>query len=79
MDSYNLADAKARLSELVERAVRGEEIEIKRRGEPAAKIVSIRKPTKKVDIERLRRLTDSMEPSDFNSVDLLREMRDSRP
>lgn len=56
MDSYNLADAKARLSELVERAERGEEIGIKRRGAPAAKIVPAEKPKKRVDIEELRRI-----------------------
>lgn len=35
---YNLAEAKARLSELVERAVRGEEIVIARRGRPAVRL-----------------------------------------
>jgi prevent-host-death family protein len=56
VESYNLADAKARLSELVARAEAGEEIEIKRRGEPAAKLVPVETPKKKIDMEELRRI-----------------------
>jgi prevent-host-death family protein len=42
----NIADAKARLPELVERAARGEEIVIARNGEPQARLVPLapRKP-----------------------------------
>lgn len=57
MDSYNIADAKARLSELVERVTAGEEIEIKKRGEPVAKIVPLQRPKKRIDVDALRRLT----------------------
>jgi prevent-host-death family protein len=39
--SVNIADAKARLSELVERAARGEEIVIARNGEPQARLVPL--------------------------------------
>ncbi len=41
----NIADAKARLPELVERAARGEEIVIARNGEPRARLVPL-SPTK---------------------------------
>lgn len=37
----NIADAKARLSELVERAAKGEEIIIARNGEPRARLVPL--------------------------------------
>ena len=37
----NVAEAKARLSELVQRAARGEEIIIARNGEPQARIVAL--------------------------------------
>lgn len=57
MDSYNLADAKARLSELVERAAQGEEIEISKRGEAKVRLVPVRKPRKPIDLEELRRIT----------------------
>ena len=38
----NIADAKARLPELVERAARGEEVVIARNGEPRARLVPLR-------------------------------------
>jgi prevent-host-death family protein len=41
----NIADAKARLPELVERAAGGEEIVIARNGEPRARLVPL-KPTR---------------------------------
>lgn len=37
----NIADAKARLSELVQRAARGEEIIIARKGKPQARLVPL--------------------------------------
>jgi prevent-host-death family protein len=39
--SVNIADAKARLPELVERAARGEEIVIARNGRPKARLVPL--------------------------------------
>ena len=39
--TLNVAEAKARLSELVQRAARGEEIIIARNGEPQARIVAL--------------------------------------
>lgn len=78
MDSYNLADAKAQLSDLVARAEAGEEIEIKRRGEPVAKLVPVVRPKKKIDVEALRAITKGMKPSKVSGVEVLREMRDSR-
>ena len=40
----NIADAKARLSELVERASRGDEIVIARNGQPRARLVPLEPP-----------------------------------
>jgi prevent-host-death family protein len=57
VDSYNIADAKARLSELVERAVAGEDIQISKRGEAKVRLVPVEKPKKPIDFEELRRLT----------------------
>ena len=39
--TVNVAEAKARLSELVQRAARGEEIIIARNGEPQARLVAL--------------------------------------
>jgi prevent-host-death family protein len=44
---YNLYQAKTSLSELVERASNGEEIIIAKAGRPLAKLVPIRKGTKR--------------------------------
>jgi prevent-host-death family protein len=44
----NIADAKARLPELVERAARGEEIVIARNGQPRARLVPLAPPRQRV-------------------------------
>ena len=78
MDSYNLAQAKANLSELVGRAEAGEQIEICRRGKPVARIVPVDQPTGRLDVDKLRQLTSRMKPSKISGAEILREMRDSR-
>lgn len=45
--SVNIADAKARLPELVERAARGEEVVIARNGKPRARLVPLRSPARR--------------------------------
>ncbi|MGH6924696.1 MAG: type II toxin-antitoxin system Phd/YefM family antitoxin [Propylenella sp.] len=76
MDSVSLAEAKARLSELVARAAEGETVEITRRGKPVAQIVPVRKPRKPIDIEALRALTDSMPEQRESAGDFMRRLRD---
>jgi prevent-host-death family protein len=44
---FNIYDAKTRLSELVERAARGEEIVIAKAGNPKVKLVPIRSARKR--------------------------------
>jgi prevent-host-death family protein len=78
MAAVNLSDAKAQLSDLVDRAQRGEDVTILRRGKPAVRLVPVEKPKKLLDVEALRRLTAKMEPSELTGVEILREMRDSR-
>ena len=46
--SINIADAKARLPELVERAARGEEIVIARNGKPRARLVPLAPAARRV-------------------------------
>ena len=46
--AVNIADAKARLPELVERAARGEEIIIARNGKPQARLVALPPRTRRV-------------------------------
>jgi prevent-host-death family protein len=53
MGSISLAAAKARLSELVERAGSGEAVRITRRGKPVAQITAVNTPRKRIDITAL--------------------------
>lgn len=76
METVNLADAKARLSELVERAAAGEVVRITRRGKPVAQITSVKTPRKPIDIAALRALTDSMPMQRQSAREFVRKMRD---
>ena len=62
MATYNLYDAKNSLSELVERAVSGEEVVIARRNVPAVKLVPVacEKPKREFGrYKHLGRVTDA--------------------
>jgi prevent-host-death family protein len=78
MATVNLADAKARLSELVERASAGEIVRITRRGRPIAQITSVETPRKPIDFSALRALTDSMPMQKETAGDFVRKMRDKQ-
>lgn len=78
VDSVGLADAKARLSEIVDRAEGGEAVTITRRGKPVAVISGVDRPRKPIDVDALRALTATMMPSKTSAVDIVRELRDSR-
>lgn len=77
MNSFNIAEAKAQFSEIIERAAAGEEIEITKRGQPMVKLVSLRKPKRKIDVEALRALTGSMkmyeDPDGLSFVERMRQ------
>jgi len=77
MKSYSLADAKARLSELIDKVEAGESIEITRRGKLAARLVPPEKPPKPVDWDALERLRASLPVQNKSAAELIREMRDS--
>jgi prevent-host-death family protein len=77
MERVNLADAKARLSELVERAAMGERICIMRRGKPVAQITAVDERRTPIDPSLLRALTDKMPLQAEPAADFVRRMRDS--
>lgn len=77
MDSYSIADAKAHLSELIDRVEAGATVDITRRGKLVARIEPPKRKLKPVDMEKLRALTDSLPMAKQSAVDLVREMRDS--
>lgn len=68
MDAVNLADAKARLSELADRVEAGETVEITRRGRPVMRLVPVEAVKKPVDLEELRALRAKLPFDRRNSV-----------
>jgi len=76
MDSVSLADAKARLSELVDRAEAGEDICITRRGKPAVRLTQLERSRKPIDFEAWRKIRESMPMQSESAGDFIRRMRD---
>jgi prevent-host-death family protein len=77
MAAIPLADAKAHLSALVDRAESGDTIDITRRGRPVARLTAVNSPRKPVDAVLLRSLTDAMPLQPQGAADLVRSMRDA--
>lgn len=76
MKHVGLADAKARLSELVDQVEHGQTVTITRRGKVVAKLIPAFEPKKPVDVERLRALTDRMPMQEEDAGTFVRRMRD---
>ena len=76
MKRVSLADAKAHLGELVERAVAGEPTCITRRGKAIARITAIDNPRKRIDEAMLRAMTDAMPVQAETSRGFIRRIRD---
>jgi prevent-host-death family protein len=76
MDTVSLADAKAHLSELVDRIEAGDSIDITRRGKPVARLTAVGTPRKRVDAALLRALTATMPLPPESAAELVRSMRD---
>ncbi len=76
MRSVNLAEAKAHLSELVERAAAGEPVCITRRGKPIAQISAVAPSRKPIDIAALRAITDAMPMQSELAGEFVRRIRD---
>jgi prevent-host-death family protein len=71
-----LAEAKARLSELIERAEAGEMVSITRRGKPVARLVSEAVPRKRVDIAAVKRIAALAKPhDDADGLSFVEKMR----
>ncbi len=76
MNPISLADAKAHLSELIDRVEAGDTIEITRRGRPVARLTAVVRPRKRMDLAMLGALTAAMPPGDEATADPVRSMRD---
>lgn len=76
MGSVSIAEAKAHLSELVDRAASGETVQITRRGKPVAQIVAAEAPRHKIDFAELEALTSSMPFQEEGAGEFMRRLRD---
>lgn len=76
LERIKLADAKAHLSALIDRAEAGESIEITRHGKPAARLVPIATPKKPVDVAALKKLTDTLPYQKVSAGEFMRQLRD---
>lgn len=76
MNAVSLAEAKARLSELIDQVETGDTVDITRRGKPVARLTAVAKPRKPIDAAQLQALTASMPPQTETAADMVRAMRD---
>jgi prevent-host-death family protein len=76
MNAISLADAKARLSELLDRAEAGEEICITRRGKPVARLLPARQARKAIDLGDMRQVTEGKRQQPEDAAAFVRRMRD---
>ena len=74
MNTFSLAEAKARLSHLLDQVEAGEEVVITRRGQPVARMTAVEQPRQPVRslAEFRRQMRGWRKPSS----ELLREMRE---
>lgn len=72
----NLADAKAHLSQLADRASAGETLVITKRGKPVMQLSQVQTPRKPVDLGALQRLTDSLPVQSEDGGRFMRHVRD---
>jgi len=77
MRTVSVAEAKARLSELLSSVEAGEEILITRHGRAIAKVSAPRKPKQPLPLEQLARLRQSVPPWSEPSPRLVRQVRDA--
>ena len=76
MTTVNIADAKARLSELVELAATGERVIITKRGKPVLELSRPQALPRPVDLDQLRALTKGMPRQKQSAAVALRKLRD---
>lgn len=76
MVTVNLAQAKAHLSELLDKVEAGEEVVITRRGRAVAHISPAIRPKKQLPLQKLAEFRATMPSLRRPSAELLREARD---
>jgi prevent-host-death family protein len=74
--SVSVAQAIARLSEILARVESGEEIVITRRGKPVARVCPQGRPKKALDLRATDRVRESLPGTKVPSAQLIRHLRD---
>lgn len=74
--TISLAEAKAHLSELTDRAEQGDEIIITKRGKPVAILAPVRTPRKPLDLDAARDLVQQLPRQPVPASELVRRLRD---
>lgn len=72
----SLRDAKAKLSELADRAAGGEDVVIAKHGRPTARLTAARGKRKRLDLALLQSLTNSLPRQSRSGGKALRQLRD---
>ena len=78
MVTVNLAQAKARLSELLNEVEAGQEVVITRRGKAVARLSATARPRKPLPLQELARFRADMPRLRHSAAELVREVRDER-
>jgi prevent-host-death family protein len=76
MTEVSVAQAKAHLSELLDRVERGEELLITRRGKPVARVSAVQQQLEPIDFEAIRALRETMPMQTESAGDFMRRIRD---
>jgi prevent-host-death family protein len=76
MEEVTVAEEKAHLSELIDRAERGEPVRITRRGKLVARLTGVERQVKPIDLNGLRALTGSQPAQGEPARSWLRSVRD---
>ena len=76
MTIVKLAEAKARLSELIDRVESGETVSITRHGKAVAQLVAAKPERKPINMAALRALTAGQPRQSESAGDFVRRMRD---
>ena len=76
METVSLAEAKAHLSQLIDKVESGEEIVITRHGRAVARVAPVEQPKKPLDLDALAEARKRLPPWRGSSAKLLRKLRD---
>lgn len=79
MSTYSVAEAKNKLSELIHRAVEGEDVVITRHGQPIVELRPVKREPKRMtaaDFKWLEEHRARLTPAKIDGGTLVRQMRD---